>query len=147
MSNAIKELQTLHLQQQQSKYPNYPKGYFVTPTFDTKTANGLTKAIVNYIDLKGGCATRINVSGVYDQKLKKYRYGTTKKGFSDIQATYNGKALYVEVKIGKDKQSDYQKEFQKQITYSGGYYFIAKDFESFVYWFKETVIKKGVANG
>jgi len=136
MSNAIKELEQLHLQRQQTKHPNYPVNYLVKPKYDTKTANGLTSTIVSYIDLNGGYATRISVTGVFDAKLKNYRYGTTKKGFSDIQAVYNGNALYIEVKIGNDKQSDYQKQFQKEITNSGGYYFIAKDFESFVYWFK-----------
>ena len=147
MSKAIIELQQLSLSQQQSKHPNYPKDYLVTPKFETKTANGLTKAIVLYIDLKGGYASRINVSGVYDAKLKKHRYGTTKKGFADIQGLVNGIALYVEVKIGNDRQSEHQKQFQQQITLSGGLYFIAKDFESFVSWFKQTVIKKGGANG
>ncbi len=146
MSNALKELQQLSLDRQHAKAPKYPKQYLVAPKFDLKTANGLTNAIVSYIDLKGGYASRINVTGVYDQKLQIFRYGTTKKGFADIQGLFNSKALYVEVKIGADKQSEHQKEFQKEITANGGYYFIAKDFDSFVYWFKLTIEKKGGAN-
>ncbi len=140
-SLAIKELQQLHLIDQQKKNPNFPSSYLVKLKPDTKTANGLTSAIVKYIDLKGGFASRINSGGVYDQKLGMHRHGTTKKGFSDVQGCYNGIALYVEVKIGRDRQSDYQKEFQKKITASGGLYFIAKDFESFHFWFNNIVTK------
>lgn len=140
-SIAIKELEKLHLINQQRKHPNYPPNYFIKLKPDTKSANGLTSAIVKYIDLKGGFASRINSGGVYDSKLGTHRQGTTKKGFSDIQGVYNGLSLYVEVKIGRDKQSDYQKEFQKKVTASGGFYFIAKDFESFHYWFNNVLNK------
>lgn len=138
---ALQELEKMHLQEQMQKYPNYPKAYFITPKFNVKTANGLTSAITRWIDLKGGYASRINSGGVYDQKLGTHRHGTTKRGFSDIHGVYSGLALYVEVKIGYDKQSEYQKEFQKSVTKAGGKYFIAKDFESFVYWWK-TVVEK-----
>lgn len=140
---ALKELENMHLQEQMRKYPNYPIEYFITPKFKIKEANGLTSAVVRYIDLKGGYASRINSGGVYDQKLETYRLGTTKRGFSDVQGVYNGLALYVEVKIGKDRQSEHQKDFQKSVTDAGGLYFIAKDFESFVYWWKTVVEKKG----
>jgi hypothetical protein len=113
------------------------------PDYQTKTVYGLLECIKNYIDLKGGYASRINSGGVYDQKLETYRLGTTKRGFSDVQGVYNGLALYVEVKIGKDRQSEHQKDFQKSVTDAGGLYFIAKDFESFVYWWKTVVEKKG----
>lgn len=140
-SLAIKELQQLYIVEQQKKCPNFPPSYFVKLKTDTKTANGLTSAIVKYIDLKGGFASRINSAGVYDSKLGKHRPGTTKKGFSDIQACYKGVALYVEVKIGRDRQSDYQRDFQKKIIATGGLYFIAKDFESFHEWFNNTLNK------
>lgn len=140
-SLAIKELEQLHLISQQNKHPNYPPSYFIKLKPDTKTANGLTSAIVKYIDLKGGLASRINSGGIYDSKLGTHRAGTTKKGFSDVQGVYNGLSLYVEVKIGKDRQSEHQKEFQKKVTNSGGYYFIAKDFESFHYWFNHILNK------
>lgn len=136
----------MHLKEQMQKHPNYPKNYFITPKFNTKTANGLTSAITRYIDLKSGYASRINSGGVYDQKLQAHRHGTTKRGFSDIQGVFNGLALYIEIKIGSDKQSEYQKDFQKSVTKAGGYYFIAKDFESFVYWWKTVIEKKGADN-
>lgn len=142
MNVALQELEQMHLQEQMRKYPNYPKEYFITPKFKIKEANGLTAAITHYIDLKGGYASRINSGGVYDQKLGTHRHGTTKRGFSDIQGVYNGLALYIEIKIAADRQSEYQKEFQKSVTKAGGLYFIAKDFESFVYWWKTLVDKK-----
>lgn len=148
MFNGMKELEQLYLADQKAKHPHYPESYFIKLKYDIKTANGLTRAIVKWFDLKRGYATRINTAGVYDEKLGKFRHGTTKRGFSDIQAVYKGYAIYVEVKIKRDIQSEYQKEFQNQITACGGYYYVAKDFESFVNWFYEVIEKKKeVPNG
>ena len=44
----------------------------------------------------------------------------------------------IEVKIGKDRQSDDQKNYEHQITRAGGIYYIAKDFDSFFHWYNET---------
>lgn len=147
MSKELKKLAEMALeakrQELRSRGSGYPESYLIQPKYSDKTANGLTSAIVDYIDLIGGYATRINSGGVYDQKLGIYRHGTAKRGFSDIHGLLNRQPLYVEVKIGNDRQSEYQKEFQKQVTAAGGHYFIAKDFESFVYWLKLTFKTKG----
>ena len=70
---------------------------------------------------------------VFAGKMK-WVYGTTKRGTPDIMGVLNGKNLAIEVKIGKDKQSEAQKQVEADIHASGGYYFIAKDFESFYQW-------------
>lgn len=142
MTNALKELVKLDMEAQRAKYPNHPPTLIIKPTYSTSTANGLTKAIVKYITLLGGMASRINSTGVYDKETGAYRTGTTKRGFSDINACYKGRAIYIEVKIGRDKQSEHQKRFEQQIQASGGLYFIAKDFDSFYNWFNETVLNK-----
>jgi hypothetical protein len=41
----------------------------------------------------------------------------------------------IEVKIGKDRQSEAQKKYQEDIERAGGVYLIARDFDSFVEWF------------
>jgi hypothetical protein len=45
----------------------------------------------------------------------------------------------IEVKVGKDRQSDAQKRYQESIERAGGVYLIARDFDSFVEWFDEYV--------
>ena len=53
----------------------------------------------------------------------------------DILATYRGASMQIEVKIGGDRMSAAQRKIRAEFEKSGGYYFIAKDFESFKQWF------------
>jgi hypothetical protein len=76
-----------------------------------KTANGLTAAIVDFINFSGGTA--------------------------DIHAIFKSKHLSIEIKIGADKLSPYQLAERERVRNAGGYYFTAKDFESFLEWFKQ----------
>lgn len=102
--------------------------------YTDKTANGLTKCIVDFIKFSGGDANRINTQG----QMRKiggrmvWTHGSTRKGTADIHAIYSGRHISVEIKIGKDSQSDYQKKEQERIINAGGLYWIAKDFPSFL---------------
>ena len=97
---------------------------------DTNKANGLTLAIVNFINWHGFRATRISSAG---RVVKgKYIDGQTRKGSADISSTIKGKSYMFEVKVGKDKPSEAQLlEQQKEIKAGGNYYFI-KSFEQFL---------------
>ena len=123
------------------------------PKFTDSSANNLTKAIIKYIELMGYQAERINNTGRYIDTTKKvkniqgqtvqigsgqYIPGTGTNGTADISATIKGKSIKIEVKYGKDRQSEAQKEYQATIERSGGVYYIAKDFESF-YQFYQTL--------
>lgn len=133
-----------------SSMPDYaiPK-----PKFTDNSANALTKSIIAWIELNGYQAERINNTGRYvdNKKIVKnimgqsitigsgqYIPGTGTKGTADISATIKGKSIKIEVKYGKDRQSEAQKQYQATIERSGGVYFIAKDFESF-YNFYQTI--------
>lgn len=126
-----------------SSMPDYaiPK-----PKYTDNSANALTKSIIAWIELNGYQAERINNTGRYVDNKKtvknimgqsitigsgQYIPGTGTKGTADISATIKGKSIKIEVKYGKDRQSEAQKEYQANIERSGGVYFIAKDFESF----------------
>lgn len=113
-------------------------------------ANGLTKMIVEYITYIGGFASRTQSQGQYrkDSFSGKgiYTKGTTKKGLADITAVLNGYALSIEVKIGKDRQSDKQKKVEQQVLSAGGLYFIAKDFASTYEWLISDIIGKNKTN-
>lgn len=52
--------------------------------------------------------------------------------------TANGKAVKIEIKIGRDRQSEAQKRYQEQIERAGGLYVIATSFEQFYGWYQET---------
>lgn len=104
-------------------------------TYDPKTANGLTKMICDWIKYNGGQAERISTTGRYIVAQKKWIKGSGTKGSADISATIQGKSVKIEVKIGKDRQSDDQKRYQEMIERAGGIYYIAKDFDSFYEWY------------
>jgi hypothetical protein len=103
--------------------------------YDPKTANGLTKMICDWINYNGGQAERISTTGRYIVAQKKWIKGSGTKGSADISATINGKSVKIEVKIGKDRQSEDQKRYQEMIEKAGGIYYIAKDFDSFYEWY------------
>ncbi|TAH07210.1 MAG: hypothetical protein EAZ14_11470 [Runella slithyformis] len=112
------------------------KGEFVhnppTPkrTRNTKPTNALTKAIVQYVETRGGYAMRVNVSGFYREGIGYIKSGST-VGVSDLIAVVNGRLIAIEIKTGKDTQSDQQKAVQSRIEAAKGVYLIAKDFDQF----------------
>jgi hypothetical protein len=56
---------------------------------------------------------------------------TATKGSADISATILGRSVKIEVKIGRDTQSEHQKVYQEAIEKSGGQYWIVKNFDDF----------------
>ena len=129
--------------------------YVVKTKYSDKTANGLTKAIIAWINLNGYQAERISTTGRWIDNSKvvtdvlgnrkkigsgKYIKGTGTNGSADISATIKGKSIKIEVKIGKDKQSEAQIKYQQMIEKAGGIYFIAKNFDNF-YDFYITLVK------
>lgn len=116
-------------------------GYFGRPNPNKKKqspANALTDAVITYIKLKGGIAYRINNMGIFDEKLGRFRFSGTKKGIPDIIGIHKGRFIGVEIKIGTDRQSDDQKLREQEIIKAGGYYYIAKEFDSFKIWYDNT---------
>lgn len=105
-----------------------------TSKYDFNTANGLTKAIIDYVRYRGGYANRINTTGLYRPELKRRVYSQTKKGTPDIDGLINGIPFKIEVKIGRDKMSPDQQKQKTAIQEAGGNYFIAKDFPSTYVW-------------
>jgi hypothetical protein len=151
MKNTIKVLTDLKWQLDCLK-TKMPKDYVPKTTYTDKTANGLTKCIVDWINLNGYQAERISTTGRYIDNSKvvtdilgrtkkigsgKYIKGSGTKGSADISATIKGKSIKIEVKIGADRQSEHQKEYQQKIEQAGGVYFIAKDFDSFIEFYNK----------
>jgi len=136
-----------------AKYPNFPEHAIPQAKYSDKTANGLTKMIIDFIKLSGGQAERINTMGrviagktnidFHTGKVNKdmtYIPSTGTKGSADISATIKGRSVKIEVKIGKDRQSENQKKYESDIISAGGIYYIASDFNSFFDWYGSTFI-------
>ena len=54
------------------------------------------------------------------------------KGSADIHILKAGRAVYCEIKIGRDRQSEAQKAFQRSVEEAGGLYIIVRDFDDFL---------------
>ena len=115
--------------------------------WNDNSANALTKCIIHFLTYSGFQAERINTMGVY-REGKKIQVGentrqlkgtwtpsTGTKGSADISATIRGRSVKIEVKYGKDKQSEVQKKYQESVEAAGGTYFIARNFDDFMIFY------------
>jgi len=140
-------LHELKLKKYAETHPNYPQDYIPKTMYKDSTANGLTRAICDYINYNGYQAERINTMGTAREKKTTagkvigvtWTKGTSTAGSADISATIKGRSVKIEVKIGKDRQSEAQKRYQENIEKAGGIYIIAKDFDSFVDWYENFI--------
>jgi hypothetical protein len=121
------------------------------------TTNGLTKAIIDWLTYSGHYANRINTQGqarvkkiprysIFSGKIEytdkvQYTKGMTAKGTPDIDAIINGLPVKIEVKAGKDRIRDEQTTQGNRITAAGGIYFVARDMDQFVNWYRRTFQK------
>lgn len=150
---AVRDLEELADIANAKAHPHMAAKYLAKTKYRDDTANGLTRCIIDFIRLHGGQAERINTTGVPIDRRRQvtdvlnhsrtigsveWRKGGGTVGSADISATVKGKAVKIEVKIGKDRQSAAQRQYQQQIEAAGGIYYIAKDFTSFVEWFNRT---------
>ncbi len=155
-ANGLKTLSTLAFNKLKEKYPTVPRCALPKVKYSDTTANGLTKCIIDFLNLTENQGERINNTGKKLDNRKTYTdvlgssrtIGSTKwipgtgtNGTADISATIQGKSVKIEVKIGTDKQSPAQKDYQKKIECAGGIYFVAKDFQSFYNWYNLTFEK------
>ena len=99
----LKKLIELKHAEECKKYPSMPPAYIPLTKFTDKTANGLTKCVIAWINLHGGQAERINTTG-----------------------------RMIEVKM-KDKQSLDQIKYQNAIENAGGQYWLVHNFDEFIF--------------
>lgn len=147
-SSAVKMLERLADEDAKAKYPTVP--YLAPRRFRDDSANSLTKCIIAFLRIKGHQAERISSSGRLVDTRKTFCdvigcrrtigtatwiKGNGTLGTADISATICGLSVKIEVKIGADRQSLYQKAYQQAILSAGGKYVIAKDFEDFYNWY------------
>lgn len=151
---SIQILKDLALSKMNERYSNVP--IHARPAihkYSDVTANGLEKAICDWINFNGGVAERVknqgrcldNTKQVKDYLgitrtigSKTYIPGTGTNGSSDVHAlilTKNLKksiSVKIEVKIKSDKLSKAQKEYRDKIEAAGGLFWEIKTFSMFM---------------
>jgi hypothetical protein len=145
--SALKELAELEFKARYQDKPNFPENAKFRKKYTDKTANGLTKAVVDFLNLSGHQAERTSITGRMIDKRKVvrncvgqvYQIGSAQwipssgqKGSADVSATIRGRSIKIEIKIAMDRQSIFQKQYQEQIEKAGGLYWIVKDFQGFI---------------
>lgn len=142
---ALNLLRDLDNEEKRKKYETVPPEYIPKTKFEDKTSNGLTACILRWMHLNGHYATRVTTTGrklpntTVTDVIGRARVmqgtwipGTTRIGTADIHAVIAGMHCSIEVKIGRDVMSEAQHQTKEDIEQSGGLYFVAKDFESFM---------------
>lgn len=103
-------------------------------------SNALTSAVIQYIKAVGGVARRVNSQGQWDPVREMWRLSGMKRGFEDVDGVVPvtvggvrvGLKVAVEVKGGKDRQSEYQVLRMDEVRRCGGVYIVAKNIDQFM---------------
>jgi hypothetical protein len=142
LAKGLDALKLLSMQVKRAKYPNVP--YLVKSKYTDNTTNDLTLCVIDWINLNGYQAERINSVGTKVRRNGKEIWikGSSTTGTSDISATIKGRSVKIEIKCaatGDRYQSEDQKEYQRKIEAAGGIYIIVRDFQGFYEWYKNFI--------
>lgn len=152
-SAAVKMLEQLADADAARRFPSIDPRHLARRLYRDDTANGLTKCLVEFLNLSGHLAERINSTGRYIDRSQTFTdvVGRTRsigsgqwlptsgiKGTADISAVIRGRAVKIEVKI-KDRQSEDQKRYQERIEAAGGTYLIVRSFTEFYEWYNNFI--------
>lgn len=146
------KLKQLYLEDAKKKYPNTPYLERTVPSYSDKNTKELTKAVIDLLKFNGyhvertGCEGRtIDKRQTVTDILGNTRtigslqrvYSSSQRGTSDLKAIIKGKFIAIEIKCKatNDRQSEYQKQYQKEVEKSGGIYLIVPTFLEFYEWF------------
>lgn len=150
----LKELKYTHLERTSPAFfaASGGRSMKLNPYKDT-TANGLTRCIIDFLTFSGWQAERISNTGRMIDRRRTYTdvlgrkkqigsiewaKGTGTAGTADISATVAGRSVKIEVKIGRDHQSEAQRLYQRKVEASGGIYFIATNMNEFLnFYYKQ----------
>lgn len=150
-SKGLAILRDLALQASRWKHPTMKEEWRCTHNYTDKTANGLTKCIIDFLRFNGYQAERINCTGRYKDNTKvvtdvlgdmrhigsmKWLPTSGQKGTADISCIVRGRSIKIEVKM-KDRQSPDQKKYQEEVERAGGLYWICRSFDEFLNYYNE----------
>ena len=108
-------------------------GFIKTSFPPVHTSNGLTMAIINYLNWNGHNADRTGTQGRMIKAGGQWKriHAANRRGTADISSTIRGRSVKWEVKIGKDKASPEQIDEQLRERRAGGEYFFVKTMGEF----------------
>ena len=130
--DSVKELERLYFERKQLKNPTIKKEWLIKTKFRDNSSNGLTTCITEWLELHGYFGARVNTTGTYSHKLKKYIYSGSRRGMADITAVVNGKHVSIEIKFGKDRIRPEQIKVKEEIEAAGGIFIIVHTFDEFI---------------
>ena len=148
-SEAVRELERMADAAAARRFPSIDPRYLARRLYRDDTANGLTKCVIEFLNLSGCFAERINTTGRFIDRSQTYTdvmgkvrtIGTGQwlptsgaRGSADISAVINGRAVKIEVKM-KDQQSEDQKRYQERTEAAGGIYIIVRSFAEVMEWY------------
>ena len=151
-STELKELHMLALQHHRLKHPTYPEEARYVKPYSDRTANELTKCIIDHQRFTDNQGERVSVTGRYIDRSRivsdtlghRKRIGSgmwipssMQKGSADISAIIKGRAVKIEIKMPKDSQSAAQKLYQNQVERAGGLYWIIGSFAQYMRLFQD----------
>ena len=150
------KLKALELEALRLKHPTIDQKYLAFTNWKDDSANSLTSCVIAYVQYMGGQAERISSQGQYREGAKiqvgtgelahtkqlpgKWTPGQSTKGTADISATIRGRSVKMEIKYGRDVQSQVQKDYQASIEKAGGVYIIVRTFDEFVVWYESFIL-------
>lgn len=129
-------IEAAYLAYNKRRNPTVPEGY-LPPVKDRITGSRPSNTIENCIVLFGKWsglyfAENIKNQGTYRKGIG-YTPGRGTRGTADISVTFLGnRNVKVEVKYGRDTQSEDQKRYQERIEAVGGEYWIVRSFTEFM---------------
>ncbi len=150
---ALSQLRDLALDYSRTRHPFTPEYARTCRPYTDRTANGLTKCVIDFLRFSGWQAERISSTGRYLDHSKivtntlgfsrrigsgKWIPGSMTRGTADISATIAGRSIKIEIKM-RDRQSRDQKEYQRQVEQAGGKYWIVRSFDEFLNKYNELI--------
>jgi hypothetical protein len=134
MNEALKQLTEMKQASLAADHPAVPGHAIPKASYSDRTANGLTRCIIDWIRLNGGHAERVANTGrlIGTGRRRRWIPGTGTNGTADVHAVKGGRFVAIEVKVGRDRQSRVQQQYQAAVTVTGGAYIIATSFQNFV---------------
>ena len=93
---------------------------------------------MNLLLSEGHSASRINTTGIYDEAAESWRRSGSRKGFFDIVCSLrpHGRFFAIDTKSGKDKASDDQLKFQKEVEATNGIAIFVSTYSEFLNYYR-----------
>lgn len=133
---AVRELEEALYLADCRKHPSIDGKYIARRKMRDDTSGGLTACIVAYAKLNGSFASRLNNTGIF--RNGRYTRSTARRGLPDVLITApDGRSIFVEVKVGRDRMSEHQERVQQEQQQAGGIYLTIRTFAQFYDWYNE----------